>query len=187
MAIDLGVLSTRPSEPAASIAHDINAAGTVVGESTDDDSRTIAFIWARETGMRSLGRLSPGHSYSRANAINDAGWVVGESAAHAALWKPGEHVAYLLPEDVQSVALGVNNDGVVVGVYRGTGSDYMNRGFRWANGQVRDLGPLDGRAATSGINNPGAIVGTACDATGGCDAVVWDSEGSQKPLGIYGT
>src|SRR6478672_11294322 len=104
MAIDLGVLSAHPSEPAASIAHDVNASGTVVGESTDDDSRTIAFIWARETGMRSLGRLSPGHSYSRANAINDAGWVVGESAAHATLWKPGEHIAYLLPEDVQSVA-----------------------------------------------------------------------------------
>lgn len=188
MAIDLGVVSVHVSEPAASIAHDINASGTVVGESTDNDLRTSAFIWSKETGMRSLGRLSPGHSYSIANAINDAGWVVGESTNHAALWKPGEEGTYLLEYDVQSVALDVNNDGVVVGVYRAPGGTYMNRGFRWANGEFRDLGPVDGsQAVARAINSPGNIVGTACTPNGVCDAAVWDAVGTQTLLGITGT
>jgi probable HAF family extracellular repeat protein len=187
MAIDLGVVSVHVSEPAASIAHDINASGTVVGESTDNDLRTSAFIWSKETGMRSLGRLSPGHSFSIANAINDAGWVVGESMNHAVLWKPGEEGTYLLEYDVQSVAFDVNNDGVVVGVYRAPGGTYMNRGFRWASGEFRDLGPLDGSGAAVAINNAGNIVGTACTPTGVCDAAVWDAVGAQKLLGINGT
>jgi len=188
MAIDLGVVSVHVSEPAASIAHDINASGTVVGESTDNDLRTSAFVWSKETGMRSLGRLSPGHSYSIANAINDAGWVVGESTNHAALWKPGEDGTYLLEYDVQSVALDVNNDGVVVGVYRAPGGTYMNRGFRWANGEFRDLGPLDGsQAVARAINKLGSVVGTACSPTGVCDAAAWDAAGTQKLLGITGT
>jgi len=64
----------------------------------------------------------------------------------------------------------------------------MNRGFRWANGEFRDLGPLDGGdAAARAINNPGNIVGTACAPTGGCDAAVWDAAGTQTLLGITET
>ena len=91
MVINLGVLSTDLSHPALSTAYDINASGTVVGESTDNDFRTLAFIWKKgETGMSALDRSCPTPSSSRANAINDAGWVVGESMGRAALWKPGD-------------------------------------------------------------------------------------------------
>lgn len=181
-AIDLGVLSAHPSEPAASIAHDINASGTVVGESTDDDFRTSAFIWSPETGMRSLGRLSLGHSYSRANAINDAGWVVGESGGHAALWKPGAAGMYLVPNELPSSAKGVNNDGVIVGTFSPNPDRLLSSAFRWENGEFRDLGSLDEASSAAGINSSGNMIGTAY--LGIWDAVIWDSFGSRTRLGI---
>jgi probable HAF family extracellular repeat protein len=183
MAIDLGVLSVHPSEPAASIAYDINASGTVVGQSTDDDRRTVAFTWARETGMRSLGRLSAGHSYSTANAINDAGWVVGVSGGHAVLWKPGEHGIYLAPNELPSSAQDVNNDGVVVGTFSPNPNRLLSSAFRWENGEFRDLGSLDEASSRAGgINNSGTVVGTAY--LGIWDAVTWDSFGIRTRLGI---
>jgi len=130
MVINLGVLSTDLSHPALSTAYDINASGTVVGESTDNDFRTLAFIWKRETGMSALDRSCPTPSSSRANAINDAGWVVGQSMGRAALWKPGECATYLLPEYAYSMAWDVNNDGVIVGAYRTVGTD--DHAFRLA-------------------------------------------------------
>lgn len=185
MAIDLGVLSADPSRPALSIAHDINASGTVVGESTDDDFQTVAFIWARETGMSKLGRLCPSHSSSRANAINDAGWVVGESMGRAVLWKHGECATYLFPENIHSMASDVNNEGVVVGGYQSIGSDIIDRAFLWTNGKTLDLGSVaGGTTAANAINNSGMIVGGELRPGGIYDAVVWDLAGTRTPLGI---
>jgi probable HAF family extracellular repeat protein len=185
MAIDLGVLSSDPSRPALSVAHDINASGSVVGESTDEHSRTVAFIWVRETGMRALGHPCPIPSYGRANAINDAGWVVGESMGRAALWKPGECATFLFPENIQSSAFDVNNDGVIVGAYKGIGSDILDRPFRWANGEILDLETVDGGSATANaINKSGMIVGGELRPGGLHDAVVWDLAGARTPLGI---
>jgi len=77
MVINLGVLSTDLSHPALSTAYDINAARTVVGESTDNDFRTLAFIWKSETGMVALDRSCPTPSSSRASG----GPVVGPRCA----------------------------------------------------------------------------------------------------------
>ena len=184
MVINLGVLSTDLSHPALSTAYDINASGTVVGESTDNDFRTLAFIWRRETGMSALDRSCPTPSSSRANAINDAGWVVGQSSGRAVLWKPGECATYLLPEYAYSMAWDVNNDGVIVGAYRTVGND--DHPFRWANGKSVDLESVDGSTSTAfAINNSGLIVGTErTPSTVVDDAVSWNPAGVRTRLGI---
>ena len=186
MVINLGVLSTDLAHPALSTAYDINASGTVVGQSTDNDFRTLAFIWKRETGMSALDRSCPTPSSSRANAINDAGWVVGQSMGRAALWKPGECAHFLFPEYVRSMAWDVNNDGIIVGQYQSGASDVMDRAFRWANGKIVDLEYVDGAETTAyAINNSGMIVGSERIPGGSVDdAVFWNPAGARTRLGI---
>jgi probable HAF family extracellular repeat protein len=186
MVINLGVLSADLSHPALSTAYDINASGTVVGESTDNDFRTLAFIWKRETGMSALDRSCPTPSSSRANAINDAGWVVGQSSSRAALWKPGECATYLLPDNVYSMAWDVNNDGVIVGAYRTVGGDIIDHAFRWTNGKTDDLESVAGATTTAyAINNSGMIVGSERLPSGIVDdAVFWNPAGARTQLGI---
>jgi len=89
----------------------INNAGQVAGNTADG-----AFIWDSENGMRDLGTLS-GYE-SRAEAISDAGQVVGwlDNTSgpwdpHAFLWEAGSGMIDLGP----GRAWGVNDSGQVVG------------------------------------------------------------------------
>ena len=77
-----GVLS-RLAEPGGttdSFAYEINAAGRVVGSSTSS-GQVHALSWDGPNGAaRQLGPLSSGHSdFSSANAVDDAGDIVGNS------------------------------------------------------------------------------------------------------------
>jgi probable HAF family extracellular repeat protein len=85
---DLGTLNGTES-----FATGINVHTTVVGYIFRADlSRTRAFRWRRGT-MIDLGVLDPTSAAdTRANAVNDHGWIVGSSGApagwHAVLWRP---------------------------------------------------------------------------------------------------
>src|SRR5207237_9635831 len=80
-----------------------------------------AFVWGIGT-MRELGAL-PGYNRSQAQAINDAGQVVGFSGdpsmgglGHAFLWDNGTmRDLGTLPGYDYSIAFGINNAGRVVG------------------------------------------------------------------------
>src|SRR3982750_3808511 len=74
--IDLGNLTTQPGT-LGSMAWDVNATGWVVGEAHTAMGATRAFVWKPGSGMENLGTLRPTDTFSRAEAINDAGWVVG--------------------------------------------------------------------------------------------------------------
>src|SRR5207253_8537479 len=65
-----------------SISNGINSAGTVVGYSDQNNQFGInhAFVWTVTGGMQDLNSLIPagvGWSLTYANAINDAGQIVG--------------------------------------------------------------------------------------------------------------
>ena len=76
-AADLGTL--QKGSEYYSRANSINASGQVVGFSglDFDGNQSRAFIWSAPTGMQDLGTL--GGAYAQAMAINDAGYVTGNS------------------------------------------------------------------------------------------------------------
>src|SRR5207253_1359102 len=79
----------------------LNRSGEVVGSSTTSTGDQHAFAWTQAGGMIDLGTL-PGATYNRANAVNDAGQVVGLSGNHAVLWSMAAPPASMLGEALNS-------------------------------------------------------------------------------------
>ena len=180
-ATDLGTLGGTSTS--SSIAHDINSAGTVVGESSTPGSKTLAFIWTRQAGMTSLGLASATDAFSRANAINNAGWIVGASGSRPVLWKPGQQAIYLEPSGYEGTATDINNNGVVVGIYERNG---LLHGFRWDNGTLQEFTAPGGEASRAfGINDLGNIVGGADNATTHLEhPAIWSQPTNWVSLGV---
>jgi uncharacterized membrane protein len=164
--LQVSVEDILPGEENALIPTDINDTGQVTGKILRGlGGRTGAFRWSRESGLEVLEPL-PGASYGvEANAINDAGWVVGwswyDGRAVATLWKPGAPPQELdvLPGAGNSYAYGINNRGDVVGTSH-------TRGFLWsAEGGLRDLGPCAEHRGTRpvAVNDAGVVTGTCYD------------------------
>jgi len=131
-AIDLGNLGPNGLPGAGNHACAINNRGQAVGHTTSNKS-TVAFIWTRETGMRSLGTLEG---------------------------------------DFVSLALGINDEGVVVGASIGPGFSTL-RAFLWKKGVMTDLNTVvDANPANLyllqgvSINFRGEITGLAVDEAG---------------------
>jgi probable HAF family extracellular repeat protein len=137
-----------------------------------------AFLW-RDGQMLDLGSL-PGQRYSQANAINDLGWVVGETwdeigpdaASRAFLWRDGEMIDLGgLDEAPVTRALAVSNTGLIVGVSG-------NRAFVWSDGTMRAL--TDENSVANSVNNAGQIAGMT-----ETHAVQWTaSDGAALDLGV---
>jgi len=177
--IDLGTLGgplSATSEPQAKV---LNNRGMVVGGAdtstpnpqfsnpclfcSDTDPFLVhAFQWQTEK-LFDLGAL-PGANSSFGNASSDSGLGVGWSSdndhmdpllgipqMHATLWKNGEITDLgTLEGGYESVALGSNNRGQVVGVSANLVPDpfgplgTQNRIFLWQNGVMEDLNTLGG-------------------------------------------
>jgi probable HAF family extracellular repeat protein len=112
-----------------------------------------------------LGVL-PGHEYSEAWAVNNAGWVVGESGidegeVRAFLWKEGVGLQSIGTLGGSSHARDVNNNGDVVG-YSVTGGAV--HGFYWTEtGGMTDIGvpPTARFSYLHAVNDQGHAVGMA--------------------------
>jgi probable HAF family extracellular repeat protein len=132
---------------------------------------------------------SLGGANSRANSINNRGWLAGFSnltgnqMRHAALWRDGALTDLgTLGGPNSAVTWSVkSNSGLVVGIaqtstpdplgeawssaafYPGaTGSGYINLGFAWRKGAMRPLPTLGGNNGfATGANSRGQIVGWA--------------------------
>jgi probable HAF family extracellular repeat protein len=145
-------------------ARGINDAGQVVGFS---DSR--AFLWTNSDGMQDLGTLQPEiNDHSWANAINNAGQVVGKSNfsnTQAFLWTSTGGMQYLgdLPDGTPTQeAHDINEAGQVVGATNAAGGS----AFLWTeSGGAEDLGELPGSGLYGtqawGINDAGEVVGVS--------------------------
>jgi uncharacterized membrane protein len=110
---------------------------------------------------------------SRARDINDAGQVVGSAEGSASLWHSG--VLELLPEPSAAAhdaeALGINNDGLIVGYTNIAGYEHA---AVWDRGEAHllvDLIPPDSGWAVldraTDVNSFGQIVGWGSRAPGG--------------------
>ena len=177
--IDVGALPGRDMSEAVAI----NERGQVIGNGSE------AFLW-QNGKTNALGTL-PGQQYSGAVAINDRGQVVGTSgssfrndrgdtigqSAHAFLWQDGSMTDLgVVPGDLASHAVAINNRGQVVGVSHG---DSTQTAFVWEKGKLTGLPklPRGGMSAPTAINDRGQIVGW-CGGRQGEDrhvehAVVW--------------
>ena len=103
-----------------SVALGINDAGQVVGR-TANGSLSQPFMWTVATGMRSM----PGSTYGTAYAINQSGFVVGESDNRPVLWNGNAFPTplFLLSRDETGRALAISRTGQPVGTSVGCSDD----------------------------------------------------------------
>jgi len=144
-----------------SYGHDINSAGTVVGESTVNDGvRGGGAVWFENSAVN-VGTL--GGMQSSARAINDRDEVVGDSTlangdTHAFLWRRGRLTDLGTLGGHNSHAVDINNNGQVVGTsVTATGDEHA---FRWHHGHITDLGTIRSDTASSAlaINDAGQVL-----------------------------
>ena len=129
--------------------------------------------------LHDLGTL--GGDSSSANAINDAGLIVGtakipDGKGHAFLYRDGRMHDLGVPGGYESsVASGINRSGTIVGHASSvTGSGFLwigidSRAYRYADGQWTDLNTLVDLTGTGlkrldsaeAINDSGQIIGRA--------------------------
>jgi probable HAF family extracellular repeat protein len=126
---------------------------------------TVAVYWDPSGTPHVLGG-----SDSAAYAINDAGWIVGQSNGIATLWANGQTISLgTLPGFATSKADGINNDGQIVG-FDTNGN--QAEAFLYDSNGLHDLGPGDPVA----INNAGLVI---LDVSGQYD--LWN-DGTLTPL-----
>jgi len=140
---------------------------------------THAVLWQNGT-VTDLGNLGGdgGFGGNHACAINNYGEVVGHSdlagdiAFHGYLWTKATGMKDIgtLSGDFASLALGINDTGVVVGA--SIDPNFNTRAFLWENGVMTDLNNLiPGNSAlylvqAKSINASGQITGVAVDGAG---------------------
>lgn len=179
---DLGALGVLDSK-----AYGINAAGQVVGVSSDLLGKKHAFLW--DGSMRDLGVL-PNTTESFAYAINDAGQVTGVSMSLGSMTPR----AFLWQNNTMADIGGftpraINNNGDVAGamITKRNNVEWYDRACLWRNGTLTNLGTLSGNNSYAyGINDAGQVAGisfTANDANS--RAFLWNS-GAISDLGTFG-
>lgn len=179
---DVECLCTSPEERSDEIAA-VNDNGQMVGKrSYAKSGDQKAMLWDADGKPVELGAF--GGKVSEANAINDAGVVVGSANdaggnARAFLWKPsGGMIRLATLKDGWSAAYDINKSGQIAG-YSSTSA------VMWeADGSIRDLGTLNGywRSTAFGLNNNGMVVGAATDSAGKSRAFVWTQDAGMKEL-----
>jgi probable HAF family extracellular repeat protein len=183
---DLGTLGGASTQ---SCALGINNNGQVVGWATDPTTGYFAhaFYWAGNgAAIQDLGTLAgQTTSVSLAAAINNNGWVAGESDNSGFLWTgagPMLNIGSLGGSTTHVYGYGLNNAGVVVGDSQIANGAY--HGFIYSNGVMTDTGTFAGIAVNdsglvAGDINSGGVGGTTL-------AYVRAVSGTLQPLGTLG-
>jgi probable HAF family extracellular repeat protein len=103
-----GALTVLPSLGGASAATDVNERSQIVGWSLTRDGKYHAVLW--EGGK--IHRLGP--RFTSANAINDAGVIVGACGKSACVWESGR-LTNLGKVVSSAFAVDINNSRTIVG------------------------------------------------------------------------
>ena len=210
-AVELGNLGTGASGFANAAAVAVNRAGTAAGSANKYVSGSTrgerAVRWdASGTAATELGDIGNtfGSAYVRANAINDAGMIVGEAEKweangsykgyRAVRWNPAGtaatelgHLGTSTGGTTDAYARAVNNAGVAVGYadkYDASGNNRGVRAVRWdATGTAAtELGTLAATPNSLSLNYAYAMndAGTAVGYTdkSGSSAVRWKAAGT---------
>ena len=160
--VDLGVIDGDDF----SYANGINNKGMVVGESGDIETYlTRATIYYRKELALVDESLEFGSS---AGDINEDGLIagyaqLGQGGAHAVTWLDGEVTDLGTLGGQESYALGLNNEGQVVGWSLIEGENFEQRAFLWSDGEMIDLGVLEEgrRSLAYDLNDRGQVVGAS--------------------------
>jgi len=173
-------------------AYGINALGDIVGSGTNGDGARVGFSWVGGVfhDLSSLGIM-------RANAINDAGQIVGSSGYY---WTYGGYVhgslhAFVYAGGVftdlgsltgdprtNTEALGINSSGQIVGY--STAADGLQHAFLFSAGVMQDLGTLPGDNATAiAINGGGVVIGNLTNPYGANLGAFVYANGTMSDLG----
>jgi probable HAF family extracellular repeat protein len=178
-AIDLGTLKKQTF----SRANSINGFNQVVGFSGPalDTPKSRAFFWSKPTGMIDLGTL--GGAYAQAFAINDSGFITGNSQVLPSATETEAFHAFLSPSPSGAGAIGMRDLGTLGGRFSyGMAINAQNHviGYStinkvdsrvhafWFDGNgMKDLGtlapnssnPLEDQSVALGINNSDRVVG----------------------------
>ena len=176
---DLGTLKKQTF----SRANSINGFNQVVGFSGPalDSPKSRAFFWSTSTGMVDLGTL--GGAYAQAFAINDSGFITGNSQLRSSATTTETVHAFLSPSPVGASAIGMRDLGTLGGTFSyGMAINAKNHvvGYStinkvdsrvhafWFNGNgMKDLGslapnssnPLEDQSVALGVNSADRIVG----------------------------
>jgi probable HAF family extracellular repeat protein len=150
----------------------------------------VTFAAGQAYRVINLGTL--GGDYSAGMAINYFGHVVGysetadHSAVHAFLWTKEKGMQDLNPPGIaQSVALGINDFGSVVGVAVTSGDFPTSHAFLWTKTTgMQDLGAFGGTSMASAINDFGQVVGDSGTSDGGDVAFLWTKATGMQGLGF---
>ncbi len=205
----LGVLGSQPASgqtytvtdlgtlPGASLsqARAINDAAEIVGLCDSAVlGETRSFIW-KSGSMLELGTLGGalfGIPITEAWGMNDAGDIVGFSYTPAGDLRAFRSVGGVMTDlgtlgGDDSLARGVNNLGVVVGLAKTAANAINYAAFRWESGVMTNLGTLAGGAGAVAydINTAGQIVGGSGVAGGNFHAFLY-SAGTMTDLGTLG-
>jgi probable HAF family extracellular repeat protein len=177
--IDLGTLTKQTY----SRANSINGFNQVVGFSGPalDTPKSRAFFWSKSTGMVDLGTLGGG--YSQAFAINDSGFITGNSQLRSSATDTEAVHAFLSPSPLGAGAIGMRDLGTLSGSFSyGMAINAKNHvvGYStvnkvdsrvhafWFDGNgMKDLGtlapkfsnPLEDQSVAFGVNSSDQVVG----------------------------
>jgi probable HAF family extracellular repeat protein len=152
----------------------INNGGNVVG-TVGVTHQYWGQLWpsATSTPVTLSSSLCCTYTFTHANDINNAGWIVGEDTYRAALWV--NNTATFLPalSEGQSTAHGINDAGQAVGY--SSPLPGTTRATLWSGGQAIDLGTLGGNSSQAqDINNSGTVAGASQRAgDGAMHATLW--------------
>lgn len=167
------------------VASDVNDAGVVVGhsgyETIEPPQRAVRWI---DGVPDELG--TPGLTDSHAEAINEAGTIVGwgysGSDTHAFVWTEDGGAVDITPTAQLAYAYDVNESGQVTG-YSGS------QAFVWESGVLTNLGVPDGYAFSFGfaINDAGVVAAHVTTASGNSERVArWSPGAGWQVLGGVG-
>lgn len=172
-------LGTGYSGGSRSYATDLNDSGLIVGShGVSQSSPERAAVWQNgviyDIGTLGGSTSAPYSTESVANAVNDAGYVVGAalpasgSALHAFIWFNGvmSDLGTLGGNGEATRAFGINNANQIVGASPNAAGQV--HAFRWTNGVMSDLGSLGGSTSHGNdINMSGEVVGISLVAGNG--------------------
>jgi len=190
MYVALALATLAPASPIYSIKDLGNLGGTTAAGYSINNSGAVTG-WAQTTAgeMRAVASVDGGAlqvlpfasgSDLYAYGVNSSGTMVGTAYANGSPHGISWTTAGATDLGAGMYVTGVNDAGIVIG---GNG-----HAFLLENGICHDLGVLPGGdwSAAYGINNSGAVAGTASTAAGTFRGFIWTPDGIMLELGTLG-
>jgi probable HAF family extracellular repeat protein len=155
-------------------AYGINSSGHIVGtcqEKTANGIKTHGFFYTN--GLYATFDCPSTTYWTAATGINASGHIVGDyhGASHGSgfLYINGLYATIDYPSVAQTIGVGINDKGQIVGCYVESFSPIRLRGFLLSGGTYATIAYPSARDYTipRGINNNGQIVGNYSDSSGG--------------------